>query len=93
MNLFSDTIKFNAAPFRYNLTLSLFRVICLVKRFTKAQDEYNKLLIEQVNRNRKSIKLQAFIDEIKDKDALIIKIDDRLFNLTILNLTVKKKNI
>ena len=50
-------------------------MICLVKRFTKAQDEYNKLLIEQVNRNKKSIKLQAFIDEIKDKDALNTKID------------------
>jgi len=65
----------------------------LVKRFTKAQDEYNKLLIEQVNRNRKSIKLQAFIDEIKDRNALNIKFDDRLFNLTIINIKVKKDHL
>lgn len=68
--------KFNAAPFRYNLTLSLFRVLFLVKKFTKAQDEYNKLLIEQVNRNRKSIKLQVFINEIKATDTLNLEFND-----------------
>lgn len=37
----------------------------LVKRFTEAQDKYKKLMAEQVDRNRQSIKLQAFINEIK----------------------------
>lgn len=68
-------------------------MICLGKRFTKAQDKYNTLLIERVNRNRKSIKFQVFIDEIKDKDELNIKINDRLFNLTFLNITVKKEHL
>lgn len=68
----------------------------LVKRFTEAQDKYNnKLLDEQVKRNRKSIRLQSFIDEIyiKDKDAFNIKFDDRLFNLTIINIIVKKDHL
>ena len=34
----------------------------LVKRFTAAQDEYGRLIDEQVTRNRKSVKLQAFIN-------------------------------
>lgn len=41
----------------------------LVKRFTEAQDKYNKLMAEQVDRNRQSIKLQAFINEIKATDT------------------------
>lgn len=64
----------------------------LVKRFTSAQHEYNKLLIEQVNRNRQSIKLQAFINEIKDRDAFNIEFNDRLFNLTIINIKVHKES-
>lgn len=42
----------------------------LVKRFTEAQDKYKKLMAEQVDRNRQSIKLQAFINEIKATDTL-----------------------
>ena len=48
----------------------------LVKRFTKAQDEYNKLMAEQVDRNRQSIKLQAFITEIKATDTLNLEFND-----------------
>lgn len=66
--------------------------IDLVKRFTASQDEYSKLIAEQVNRNRKFIKLQAFINEIKDKDYLNIEFNDRLFNLTIKDIKVHKKN-
>ncbi|MCR5741080.1 MAG: hypothetical protein K6G38_01275 [Gammaproteobacteria bacterium] len=51
-------------------------MLFLVKKFTKAQDEYNKLLIEQVNRNRKSIKLQVFINEIKATDTLNLEFND-----------------
>ena len=64
----------------------------LVKRFTKAQDEYNKLMAAQVDRNRQSIKLQAFIDEIKNADSLKLEFNDRLFNLTVLNIKVHKEN-
>ncbi|MCR5461651.1 MAG: hypothetical protein K6E87_01145 [bacterium] len=62
----------------------------LVKRFTKTQDEYNKLMTERVNRNWKSIKLQAFINEIKATDALNLEFNDKLFNLTIINIKVYK---
>ncbi len=48
----------------------------LVKRFTEAQDKYNKLMDEQVDRNRQSIKLQAFINEIKATDALNLEFND-----------------
>ena len=36
----------------------------------------------------KSIKFQAFIDEIKDKDTLNLEFNDKLFNLTIINIKV-----
>lgn len=62
----------------------------LVKRFTEAQDKYNKLMAEQVDRNRQSIKLQAFINEIKATDTLNLKFNDKLFNLTIINIKVYK---
>ena len=64
----------------------------LVKRFTAAQDEYTRLIDEQVTRNRKSVKLQAFIDEIKNADTLNLEFNDRLFNLTVLNIKVHKEN-
>ena len=64
----------------------------LVKRFTTAQDEYGRLIDEQVTRNRKSVKLQAFIDEIKNADTLNLEFNDRLFNLTVLNIKVHKEN-
>ena len=64
----------------------------LVKRFTAAQDEYGRLIDEQVTRNRKSVKLQAFIDEIKNADTLNLEFNDRLFNLTVLNIKVHKEN-
>lgn len=64
--------------------------IDLVKRFTKAQDEYNKLIAEQVDRNRQSIKLQAFINEIKATNTLNLEFNDKLFNLTIINIKVYK---
>lgn len=62
----------------------------LVKRFTEAQDKYNKLMAEQVDRNRQSIKLQAFINEIKATDTLKLEFNDKLFNLTIINIKVYK---
>lgn len=62
----------------------------LVKRFTEAQDRYNKLIAEQVDRNRQSIKLQAFINEINATDTLNLEFNDRLFNLTIINIKVYK---
>lgn len=62
----------------------------LVKRFTEAQDKYNKLMTEQVDRNRQSIKLQAFINEIKATDTLNLEFNDKLFNLTIINIKVYK---
>ena len=49
----------------------------LVKRFTEAQDKYNKLMDEQVDRNRQSIKLQAFINEIKATDTLNLEFNDK----------------
>lgn len=64
--------------------------IDLVKRFTAVQDEYGRLIDEQVMRNRKSIKLQAFIDEIKNADTLNLEFNDKLFNLTIINIKVYK---
>ena len=64
----------------------------LVKRFTAAQDEYGRLIDEQVTRNRKSVKLQAFIDEIKNADTLNLEFNDRLFNLTVLSIKVYKEN-
>ena len=36
------------------------------EKINEAQDKYNKLMAEQVDRNRQSIKLQAFINEIED---------------------------
>ena len=42
--------------------------------------------------NRKFIKFQAFIDEIKNTNTLNLKFKDRLFNLTILNIKVHKEN-
>ena len=62
----------------------------LVKRFTEAQDKYNKLMDEQVDRNRQSIKLQAFINEIKATDTLNLEFNDKFFNLTIINIKVYK---
>ncbi|MBP5342471.1 hypothetical protein J6Y73_00870 [bacterium] len=62
----------------------------LVKRFTEAQDKYNKLMAEQIDRNRQSIKLQAFINEIKTTDTLNLEFNDKLFNLTIINIKVYK---
>ena len=62
----------------------------LVKRFTEAQDKYKKLMAEQVDRNRQSIKLQAFINEIKATDTLNLEFNDKLFNLTIINIKVYK---
>lgn len=60
----------------------------LVKRFTEAQDK--QLITEQVDRNRQSIKLQAFINEIKATDTLNLEFNDKLFNLTINNIKVHK---
>ena len=37
-----------------------------------------RLIDEQVTRNRKSVKLQAFIDEIKNADTLNLDFNDRL---------------
>ena len=62
----------------------------LVKRFIEAQDKYNKLMTEQVDRNRQSIKLQAFINEIKATDTLNLEFNDKLFNLTKINIKVYK---
>lgn len=62
----------------------------LVKRFTEAQDKYNKLMAEQIDRNRQSIKLQAFINEIKATDTLNLEFNDKLFNLTIINIKIYK---
>ena len=62
----------------------------LVKRFTEAQDKYNKLISEQVDRNRQLIKLQAFINEIKATDTLNLEFNDKLFTLTIINIKVYK---
>ena len=59
-----------------------------VKRFTEAQDKYNKLMAEQVGKNRESIKLKAFIKEIKATDTLNLEFNDKLFNLTIINIKV-----
>lgn len=56
----------------------------LVKRFTEAQDKYNKFIFEQVDRDRQSIKLQAFINEIKSADTLNLEFNDKLFNLNII---------
>ena len=49
-------------------------------------------MAEQVDRNRQSIKLQAFINEIKATDTLNLEFNDRLFNLTVLNIKVHKEN-
>ncbi len=62
----------------------------LVKRFTEAQNKYNKLMAEQVDRNRQSIKLQAFINEIKATDTLNLEFNDKLFNLAIINIKIYK---
>ena len=62
----------------------------LVKRFTEAKEKYKKFMAEQVDRNRQSIKLQAFINEIKTTDTLNLKFNDKLFNLTIINIKVYK---
>lgn len=62
----------------------------LVKRFTEAHDKYNKLMSEQVDRNRQLIKLQAFINEIKATDTLNLEFNDKLFTLTIINIKVYK---
>ena len=64
----------------------------LVKRFTEAQDKYNKLMAEQVDRNRQSIKLQAFINKIKATDTLNLEFNDKLFNLTIINIKIYKNS-
>ena len=64
----------------------------LVKRFTEAQDQYNKLMTEQVDRNRQSIKLQAFINEIKATDTFNLEFNDKLFNLTKINIKVYKNS-
>ena len=64
----------------------------LVKRFTSAQDELNRLMAEQVDRNRQSIKLQAFINEIKTADTLNLEFNDKLFNLKIINIKVYKNS-
>ena len=64
----------------------------MVKRFTEAQDKYNKLMAEQVDRNRQSIKLQVFINEIKATNTLNLEFDDKLFNLIIINIKVYKDN-
>lgn len=37
----------------------------LVNRFNKAQDEYNVLMKESVDRHKKSLRLNAFITTIK----------------------------
>lgn len=62
----------------------------LFKRFTAAQNEYNRLMTEQVNRNRQSIKLQTFNNEIKATNILNLEFNDNLFNLTIINIKVYK---
>ena len=41
-------------------------------------------MTEQVDRNRQSIKLQAFINEIKSTDTFNLEFNDKLFNLTII---------
>ncbi len=45
-------------------------------------------MAEQVDRNRQSIKLQAFINEIKATDTLNPEFNDKLFNLTIININI-----
>lgn len=57
-----------------------------VKRFTEAQDKYNKLMAEQVDRNRQLIKLKAFINEIRATDTLNLEFNNKLFNLSIINI-------
>ena len=42
--------------------------------------------------NRKFIKFQAFINEIKATDTLNLEFNDKLFNLTIINIKVYKDN-
>ena len=64
----------------------------LVKRFTEAQDKYNKFIFEQVDRDRQTIKLQAFINEIKSTDTLNLEFNDKLFNLTKINIKVYKNS-
>ena len=66
------------------------KYVDLVKRFIEAQDKYNKLMTEQVDRNRKSIKLQAFINEIIATDPLHLEFNDKLFTLTKNNMKVYK---
>ena len=48
-------------------------------------------MAEQVDRNRQSIKLQAFINEIKATNTLNLEFNDKLFNLTIINIKVHKE--
>ena len=47
-------------------------------------------MAEQVDRNRQSIKLQAFINEIKATDTLNLEFNEKLFDLTIINIKVYK---
>ncbi len=44
----------------------------------------------RIYRNRQSIKLQAFINEIKATNTLNLEFNDKLFNLTIINIKVYK---
>ena len=49
-------------------------------------------MAKQVDRNRQSIKLQSFINEIKVTDTLNLEFNDKLFNLTIINIKVYKNS-
>ena len=49
-----------------------------------------KIVHIHFNIYRQSIKLQAFINEIKATDTLNLKFNDKLFNLTIINIKVYK---
>ena len=79
-----DQHIFNKEKKRIKYEAYMEEYVDLVKRFTEAQDKYNKFIFEQVDRDRQSIKLQAFINEIKSADTLNLEFNDKLFNLNII---------
>lgn len=87
---FCDQHIFNKEKKQMKYEAYMEEYVDLVKKITEVQEEYNRLIAEQVNRNRQSIKLQAFINEIKATDTLNLEFNDKLFNLTIINIKVYK---
>ena len=71
----------------FNFYISLhFRFHCIKYTYFSLEAKLYSM------RNRKSVKFQAFIDEIKNADTLNLEFSDRLFNLTVLNIKVHKEN-